>query len=156
MLDALHEDNWINLYIIWEISLIKELGFEFNLMRDMKFLNTILVVHNDIYSNMLLNLQLNPKKNYKIMPTQKKNNLYGFVYLFAKENIFFKSAIKRNLWLMDLPIENELVKKGSPLCTIFCSASSRAGLIRKLKEKISMTTNLIHASRIDFSTYRSP
>jgi len=30
MLDALHEDNWINLYIIWEISLIKELGFEFN------------------------------------------------------------------------------------------------------------------------------
>jgi len=98
-------------------------------------------IYNDIYSNMLLNLQLNPKKNYKIMPTQKKNNIHGFVYLFAKENIIFKNEIKKNLWLMDFPIENELVKKGSPLCTIFCSASSRADLIRKLKEKISMTTN---------------
>lgn len=98
-------------------------------------------IYNDIYSNMLLNLQLNPKKNCKIMPTQKKNSLYGFVYLFAKEDIIFKNVIKRNLWLMDLPIENELIKKGSPLCTIFCSASSRAGLICKLKEKISMTTN---------------
>ena len=75
------------------------------------------------------------------MPTQKKNNIHGFVYLFAKEDIVFENVIKKNLWLMDLPIENELVKKGSPLCTIFCSAPSRADLIRKLKEKISMTTN---------------
>ena len=31
MLSNLRHDNWINLYIIWELSLIKELGFETNL-----------------------------------------------------------------------------------------------------------------------------
>ena len=30
MLDQLKSDNWINLYIFWELSLIKELGFEVN------------------------------------------------------------------------------------------------------------------------------
>ena len=28
MLNDLHNDNWINLYIEWELLLIKELGFE--------------------------------------------------------------------------------------------------------------------------------
>ena len=31
MLNNLKFDNWINLYIEWELSLIKELGFEDNL-----------------------------------------------------------------------------------------------------------------------------
>ena len=31
MLNGLKFNNWINLYINWEISLIKELGFEDNL-----------------------------------------------------------------------------------------------------------------------------
>ena len=30
MLENFDKKNWINLYIFWEISLIKELGFEFN------------------------------------------------------------------------------------------------------------------------------
>ena len=30
MLNGLKSDNWINLYINWELSLIKELGFEDN------------------------------------------------------------------------------------------------------------------------------
>ena len=31
MMNQINFDNWIYLYIVWEISLIKELGFDFKL-----------------------------------------------------------------------------------------------------------------------------
>ena len=33
MLNNLKSDNWINLYIHWELELIKQLGFEINLLK---------------------------------------------------------------------------------------------------------------------------
>ena len=32
MLNELNESHWINLYILWEISLIKQLGFEIDFL----------------------------------------------------------------------------------------------------------------------------
>ena len=39
MLDQLKSENWINLYIFWELSLIKELGFEVNFFKSKRFTN---------------------------------------------------------------------------------------------------------------------
>ena len=47
-------------------------------------------IYNDIYSNMLLTLQLSPKKNYKIMPIQKNNNLFLFSDPFSTKGITIK------------------------------------------------------------------
>ena len=39
MLDQLKSENWINLYIFWELSLIKELGFEVNFFKSKRSTN---------------------------------------------------------------------------------------------------------------------
>ena len=36
LLNQLESDNWINLYIYWELSLIKDLGFETNLLNTLQ------------------------------------------------------------------------------------------------------------------------
>ena len=59
MLNNLKLDNWINLYIYWELSLIKQLGFEINLLtannpikiNDKLFTIPDLLLKNDIDKN---------------------------------------------------------------------------------------------------------
>ena len=34
MINALHDEKWINLYINWELNLIKELGFDNNIQKN--------------------------------------------------------------------------------------------------------------------------
>ena len=49
MLDELESDIWIKLYIFWELSLIKELGFEINLSifkKTKKEINNFLEINN--------------------------------------------------------------------------------------------------------------
>ena len=40
LLNNFNSDNWIRLYILWELSLIKELGYEINLLDGKNYLNT--------------------------------------------------------------------------------------------------------------------
>ena len=39
MLNNLNDSRWINLYILWELSLIKELGFEIDFLKKGNHLN---------------------------------------------------------------------------------------------------------------------
>ena len=48
MLNELRSDNWIQLYIYWELSLIKELGYEINFLSSN---NTDFMVNNSIEIN---------------------------------------------------------------------------------------------------------
>ena len=40
LLNNFNSDNWIRLYILWELSLVKELGYEINLPDGKNYLNT--------------------------------------------------------------------------------------------------------------------
>ena len=62
MIDQLNSKNWIKLYILWELSLIKELGFEINFD----------------------NHRPNPKNNNYII--EINDNLYEFPKLFLDKN----------------------------------------------------------------------
>ncbi len=71
MLNQLNLENWIQLYIYWELSLIKELGYEINLL-NMK--NSDLMINNSIVINnksfeipkILVNKDLKVKHNKDI------------------------------------------------------------------------------------------
>ncbi len=48
MISNLSSADWINLYIYWELTLIKELGFEINIL-DKNKLNDTLVINNKTF-----------------------------------------------------------------------------------------------------------
>ena len=67
ILNQLKLDNWVNLYIHWELSLIKELGFEINFLNNNNKNNTI-EINNKFFKipNMLLKKNENPSHNNEI------------------------------------------------------------------------------------------
>ena len=64
MLNNLKSDNWINLYIHWELVLIKQLGFEINLLRS----NNPIKINNKLFTipNLLLKNNTNKNSNTEI------------------------------------------------------------------------------------------
>ena len=64
MLNNLKSDNWINLYIHWELALIKQLGFEINLLRS----NNPIKINNKLFTipNLLLKNNINKNSNNEI------------------------------------------------------------------------------------------
>ena len=59
MLNNLKSDNWINLYIHWELELIKQLGFEINLLS----VNNPIKINNKLFTIPNLLLKNNIDKN---------------------------------------------------------------------------------------------
>ena len=59
MLNNLKSDNWINLYIHWELELIKQLGFEINLLSA----NNPIKINNKLFTIPNLLLKNNINKN---------------------------------------------------------------------------------------------
>jgi len=49
MLNDLKLDNWIYLYVYWELSLIKELGYEVSFLQDPKYLNKSIQINNKYF-----------------------------------------------------------------------------------------------------------
>ena len=52
LLNKFSSNNWINLYILWELSLVKELGFEINLpneKRSPNFSNYTILINNKTF-----------------------------------------------------------------------------------------------------------
>ena len=71
MLDQLKSDNWINLYIFWELSLIKELGFEVNFFKSKQFTdrsNNSIKINDKFFKvpNLLFKNNLNKNRNNDI------------------------------------------------------------------------------------------
>ena len=64
MLNNLKSDNWINLYINWELALIKQLGFEINLLRS----TNPIKINNKLFTipNLLLNNNINKNSSNEI------------------------------------------------------------------------------------------
>ena len=50
MIENFHDKNWIKSYIFWELSLIKELGFEIDFMtNNSNFKNKTIEINNKFY-----------------------------------------------------------------------------------------------------------
>jgi len=64
MLNNLKSDNWINLYIHWELALIKQLGFEINLLSA----NNPIEINNKLFTipNLLLKNNIDKNSNNEI------------------------------------------------------------------------------------------
>ena len=64
MLNNLKSDNWINLYIHWELALIKQLGFEINLLSA----NNPIKINNKLFTipNLLLKNNIGKNSNNEI------------------------------------------------------------------------------------------
>ena len=64
MLNNLKLDNWINLYIYWELSLIKQLGFEINLLTA----NNPIKINNKLFTipDLLLKNDIDKNSNNEI------------------------------------------------------------------------------------------
>ena len=64
MLNNLKSDNWINLYIHWELALIKQLGFEINLLNA----NNPIKINNKLFTipNLLLKNNINKNSSNEI------------------------------------------------------------------------------------------
>ena len=64
MLNNLKSDNWINLYIYWELELIKQLGFEINLLSA----NNPIKINNKLFTipNLLLKNNIGKNSNNEI------------------------------------------------------------------------------------------
>ena len=64
MLNNLKSDNWINLYIHWELALIKQLGFEINLLSA----NNPIEINNKLFTipSLLLKNNIDKNSNYEI------------------------------------------------------------------------------------------
>ena len=81
MINSLQLENWINFYIFWELSLIKELGYETNFLDKRK---------ND-------NKEINPviinNKNFKIPKIYIENNTSLVINNLIKEALIFNKNL---------------------------------------------------------------
>ena len=86
MLNNLKSDNWINLYIHWELALIKQLGFEINLLDA----NNPIKINKKLFTIPNLLLKNNIDKNY--------NNEIRDTLIFNKnllmENLIIPNRLK--------------------------------------------------------------
>ena len=64
MLSSLKFDNWIRLYVYWELSLVKQLGFEINLLNS----NNSIKINNKFFKipDLLLKNNINKNSNYEV------------------------------------------------------------------------------------------
>jgi len=66
--------------------------------------------------------------------------IYGYVHFFSREDFKFKKYISDNDRI-NLPKEDEYIKKGEPIFSIYSHALTYTDLISKLQEKISNLRN---------------
>jgi predicted ATP-grasp superfamily ATP-dependent carboligase len=104
-------------------------------------------IYNDIYDNDLLRLTLNPHLSKKL--ESSSNNEYVFVHMFTKEEYKFKNFFMDDPSFINLPDEGQHVGKNQPLLSIYLNSFSTLDLMTRLKEKISITTNLYNCYDVD-------
>jgi len=104
-------------------------------------------IYNDTYNNDLLHLIINPGLDKKL--ESHNNNKYAFVHMFVKEEYKFKNFFMDDPEFVNLPNEGQHVGKNQPLLSIYLNSFSNLDLMTRLKEKISITTNLYNCYDID-------
>ena len=97
-------------------------------------------IYNDIYDNKLLEFQMNEQDYPLNKLATDDTRIYGYIHFFSKEDFKFKKYIDDND-LINLPREDEYIKKGEPIFSIYTDALTYTDLISKLQEKISNLRN---------------
>jgi len=90
LLTYLNQDDWIKLYILWELTLIKELGFEYSFLKDKNLLDQSFVEVNG-----------NHLKIPKILTNYKLKN-------FTRDDIKEALSFNKNLLIENLIEPNRL------------------------------------------------
>ena len=101
LLNNLNIDDWINMYIFWELSLIKELGFDINITRRNENLTNDSIKINEKYFKIP---QLIFEKNNK-----KYSNIQIKEALFFNKNILIESFIEPNR--LKFPYSRNILEK---------------------------------------------
>ena len=92
MLNHLNSDNWIQLYIYWELSLIKDLGYEISFLNTE---NSELIINNKIQIN---------NKTFRIPKMLSSKNIKDIYDNEIKEALIFN----KNLLMENFIIPNRL------------------------------------------------
>ena len=92
MLNQLNSDNWIQLYIYWELSLIKDLGYEISFLNTE---NSELIINNKIQIN---------NKTFRIPKMLSSKNIKDIYDNEIKEALIFN----KNLLMENFIIPNRL------------------------------------------------
>ena len=103
LIDQFNYDNWIKLYIFWEISLIKDLGFEFNFLEKKNFdihKNTTIEINNKLFKIPRLLL----KKNGSSISKDDIREALNFNRSLLIENFIIPNRLK-------LPIFRNILEK---------------------------------------------
>ena len=103
MLNELRSDNWIQLYIYWELSLIKELGYEINFLNANKtefMVNNSIEINNKFFKipKMLSNRDVKIKYNSEIKEA-----------LIFNKNLLMENFITPNR--LKLPLSRNILEK---------------------------------------------
>ena len=106
-------------------------------------------IYNELYSNHLLQSQLNLRDNNTFNVKKNLNKFFGFVYIFSSMKIKFLNQMKKNKSISDLPFDGEIIKKNNPIFTLSCFASSSSSVIKLLRKEINMTMQYYNCYDID-------
>jgi len=103
LLNNFNSDHWIRLYILWELSLVKELGFEINLLNPKNPLNTI--NYTDAMNNKVLKI---PKLllKHEIKNISKKEITEALIF---NKNLLLQNFILPNR--IKLPFSRNILEK---------------------------------------------
>jgi len=96
-------------------------------------------IYNNMYSNKLLNMQINPDKTENLKINSSKKKYFGFIYMFSKKNQRVCKSFLEYRWISDFPQRNNIIKQNEPIFTINASSNSFKNLIINLKNKINIT-----------------
>ena len=106
-------------------------------------------IYNELHTNNLMKAQIN-LTNIKISKTfMYPKKFYGFIHMFAKNNIKFFNKMKSDSSITNLPREGEIIKKNNPIFTLNFSANSPSSIVGLLKKKINMTMQHYNCYDID-------
>ena len=103
LLNKLCYDNWIKLYIFWELSLVKELGFEINLLNKKNAINSAnytVTLNNKVFKIPRLLFESN---DMKVSKNEIKEALI-FNKSLLMENFIFPNKIK-------FPVSRNILEK---------------------------------------------
>ena len=103
LINKLSFKEWIKVYILWELSLIKELGFEINFLNDK-------VLFNSRKNNIIIN-----NRNFTIPKIIKNRNLQKISNLDVKEALLFNKNLLIEYFIspnkLRLPLSRNILEK---------------------------------------------
>ena len=103
LIEQLNHENWIKLYIFWELSLIKELGFEINFLDQS-------TIEDDIHNTIEINM-----KSFRIPKILLEQNNNNFSNVEIKEALVFNKILLMENFILPnrlrFPLSRNILEK---------------------------------------------